>query len=402
MCILEKIQSWRTKTGKAFGTIMRDLPKNSSDVDQLKSLTDFLEIAYNPLKISIQQRFYHVWFNFYEIEKCPYCDSPRMFSKKPKFSIDRYGVKPTNSVNYYGTCMSESCNKKYNLDRTRLKMVEKHGTTNSMKVPGALEKMKENNRKKYGVDFYTETDEFKNKTKETFDKKYGGHPTKLKETQDKKRKTNKERYGSEHTLNNPEIKEKSRITNNLKYGGNSSMCSEEVKNKSRKTNRKKYGTDWYVQSEDFKIKFKESMISKYGVEHVMHYTPSFEKCLKSSYRKKLFVFPSGRVEKIQGYEGFALTELLDKGYNEEDIVVSNREIEKYTGGIWYYDKYENKKKKYYPDIYLRSENKIIEVKCDYTYNSGYSRNILKKQACLDLGISFEFWIYNSKGEKTIK
>ena len=56
----------------------------------------------------------------------------------------------------------------------------------------------------------------------------------------------------------------------------------------------------------------------------------------------------------------------------------------------------------YPDIYLISDNKIIEVKSEYTYKSAYSINIRKKQACLDLKISFEFWVYDSKGEKTIK
>ena len=401
MCILQKIEGWRSKTGKAFGTIIRDIPKNSEDIEQLKSLTSFLDLVYNPEKISIQQRFYHVWFSFYEIEVCPYCESPRMFSKIPKFSIDRYGIKPTNSVNYYGTCMSEPCNKKYNLDRTRSKMLKNHGTTNPMEVPGALNKIKENNRKKYGVDFYTETEEFKERVKETFEKKYGVHPTKLKETQDKKKRTNKERYGFEHVLDNPEVKEKSRITNNLKYGGNSSMCSVEVKDKSKETNRRKRGTDWYVQSEDFKKKFKESMLKKYGVEQVMHYTPSFEKSLNTSYKKKIFVFPSGRIEKIQGYEGFSLNELLDAGYQEDDIVVSNKEIESHTGAIWYLDS-ERKKRKYYPDIYLITENKIVEVKSKYTYKAAYSINIRKKQACIDLGISFEFWIYNSKGEKTIK
>jgi hypothetical protein len=92
MCILQKIEGWRSKTGKAFGTIIRNLSKDSEDVEQLKSLTSFLNPIYNHEKISIQQRFYHVWFGFYEIERCPYCDSPRMFAKKPKFSIDRYGI----------------------------------------------------------------------------------------------------------------------------------------------------------------------------------------------------------------------------------------------------------------------------------------------------------------------
>lgn len=401
MCILQKIESWKSKSGKAFGTIMRDLPKNAEDIDQLRSLTLFLDEIYDSNFISIQQRFYHVWFNFYKIENCPYCDSHRMFAKKPKFSIDRYGIKPTNSVNYYGTCMSESCNKKYNLNRTRLKMLENHGTTNPMEVPGAIQKIKDLNRKKYGVDFYTETEEFKEKVKETFNKKYGGHPTKLKETQDKKRKTNKERYGFDHALDNSGVKEKSRITNNLKYGGDSSMCSEEVKNKSKETNRKKHGTDWYVQSEDFKKKFKKSMLKNYGVEQVMHYTPSFEKSLNTSYKKKIFVFPSGRIEKIQGYEGFGLNELLDTGYHEDVIVVSNKEIESYTGTIWYLDS-ERKERKYYPDIYLLSENKIIEVKSKYTYEVNISINKIKKQACIGMGLSFEFWIYDKNGNKIIK
>jgi len=402
MCILEKIESWRSYQGKAFGAIIGSIKKKSEIIQELRELTAFLDIVYSE-EISIQQRFYHVWFNSYEIELCPYCGKPKLFSKKAKFSIDRYGEKPTNPVNYYATCMSEACVKKYNRDKTNESMLRNHGTTNPMEVPGSLEKIKDNNRKKYGADFYTETEEFKEKINITFNKKYGGHPTKLKETQDKKRKTNKEKYGFEHVLDNPEIKEKARITNNLKYGGNSSMCSEDVKNKSKETNRRKHGTDWYIQSEDFKKKSKETMILKYGVEHVMHYTPSFEKSLDTSYKKKLFIFPSGRIEKIQGYEGFGLVELLDRGYREEDIIVSNKEIEKYTGNIWYYDIYENnKRKKYYPDIYIISENKIIEIKSKYTYEVNLSRNILKKQACLNLGLNFEFWIYNSKGEKTIK
>lgn len=400
MCILEKIESWRGYQGKAFGTIIGSIKKNQELNQELKSLTKFLDPIYGE-NISVQQRFYHVWFDFYEIEVCPYCGNSREFSRKAKFSIDRYGIKPTNSVNYYKTCRSEECDKKYNLDKTQESMMKNHGTINPMEVPGALDKLKERNQEKHGVDFYTGTEEFKNKVKNTFDKKYGGHPTKLKETQDKKRKTNFEKYGFEHVLDNPEIKEKSRITNNERYGGDSSMCSDETKRKSRETNRKNHGTDWYVQSDEFKEKFKKTMIKRYGVEQVMHYTPSFEKSLKSSHKKKIFVFPSGRIEKIQGYEGFALNYLLDNGYKEEDIIVSNKEIEKYTGKIWYFD-YDDKKKKYYPDIYIISENSIIEVKCDYTYNSGYSRNILKKQACLDLGISFEFWIYNEKGERIIK
>lgn len=401
MCELDNIESWRDKSGKAFGGIIFKLKRDSESIKRLENLTSFLDQYYEKSKISVQQRFYHVWFDFLELEVCPFCGLPRMFSKIPKFSIDRYGEKPTNPVNYYKTCMNNVCRNKDNYNKTKNALIEKYGASNPMEIPGSLEKIKENNQKKYGADFYMSTQEFKQKTKKTFLEKYGMHPAKLEETKEKKRQTNLKKYGFENALDNLEVKEKSKTTNNLKYGGNSSMCSEETKNKSKETNQKKYGVDWYVQSDDFKKKFTETMLLNYGVEHALHYTASFEKSLETSYRKKIFVFPSGRTEKIQGYEGFALCELLDSNYKEDDIIVNNKNIEIHTGRIWYLDS-QKKLRKYYPDIYLKSENKIIEVKSEYTYLASYSINVRKKKACLDLGISFEFWIYDSKGLKTLK
>lgn len=399
MCVLQKMESWRDKKGQAFGAYLYQISQSQEDLDQLKSLTLFLDDFYEPSNISPQQRFYHVWFNFYEIEVCPYCKSPRMFTKIPKFSIDRYGEKPTNPVNYYATCMGIDCAKKYNMDRTNKTMLERYNTTNTMAVPGASEKIRANNRKKYGADYYTSTDEFKKKTKETFEEKYGGHPTKLSSTQNKKRKTNIEKYGFSNALLNPGVKEKSMATNMEKYGGNSSMCSSEVRDKSKATNQKKHGVDWYVQSDEFKKKFTETMLARYGVEHAMHHTDSFEKSLSTSYRKKIFVFPSGRIEKIQGYEGFAIIDLLNSGYSEDDIIVSNKDIERYTKTIWYFGKYENKNKKYYPDLYIVSENKIIEVKSKYTYETNITLNTLKRKASIGMGLSFEFWVYDSAGKR---
>ena len=400
MRVLQKMESWRDKKGQAFGAYLYQISQSQEDLDQLKSLTLFLDDFYEPSNISSQQRFYHAWFNFYEIEVCPYCKSPRMFTKIPKFSIDRYGEKPTNPVNYYATCMGIDCAKKYNMDRTNKTMLERYNTTNPMTVPGASEKIRANNRKKYGADYYTSTDEFKKKTKETFEEKYGGHPTKLSSTQDKKRKTNIEKYGFSNALLNPEVKEKSMATNNEKYGGNSSMCSSEVRDKSKATNQKKHGVDWYVQSDEFKKKFTETMLARYGVEHAMHHTDSFEKSISTSYRKKIFVFPSGRIEKIQGYEGFAIIDLLNSGYSEDDIIVSNKDIEMHTGVIFYPDS-ENKKRKYYPDIFVLSENKIIEVKSHYTFDYAYTVNMRKRKASIDMGLSFEFWVYDPAGKRII-
>jgi hypothetical protein len=398
MSLILSIESWKEKSGKAFGGILYGISKNLNYLKELNTLTDFLNSVY-PV-VSLQQRFYHVWFDHYKIEECPYCSLPRMFSKKSKFSIDRYGIGPTNPVNYYATCMSAECQKKYNTESSKKGLFKKHGVDNQWDIPGYRENLENSNISKYGSKYYAGTEVFKEKVKKTFDLKYGGHPTKLESTQEKKRKTNTEKYGFSHSLDNPVVKEKSKRTNQLKYGGNSSMCSDVTKDKSKETNRKKWGNDWYVQSDDFKMKFKETMLSRYGVDQVMHYTPHFEKSLDTSYKKKIFVFPSGRIEKIQGYEGFGISDLLISGYMEEDIIISNSEIEEYTGKIWY--DYKNKIRKYYPDIYLISGHKIVEIKSKYTYETHIVVNKRKKNACLNLGLNFEFWIYDEKGNKMVK
>ena len=80
--------------------------------------------------------------------------------------------------------------------------------------------------------------------------------------------------------------------------------------------------------------------------------------------------------------------------NIDDICISNSNIEKYTGQIYY--EFEGKNHKYYLDFYIISENKIYEVKSEYTYNSDIVINNLKKNACINKGIDFEFIILNKK------
>jgi len=54
--------------------------------------------------------------------------------------------------------------------------------------------------------------------------------------------------------------------------------------------------------------------------------------------------------------------------------------------------FEGKTRRYYPDIYIISENKIIEVKSKYTYESDLDNNIAKMNATVLNGMSFEFMI----------
>lgn len=119
-----------------------------------------------------------------------------------------------------------------------------------------------------------------------------------------------------------------------------------------------------------------------------------EKSAKSSVLFKDYTLQSNKIIRIQGYENIALDELT-KVYTEDDIITNRREMPKIT----YY--LNGKVKRYYPDIWIKSENKIIEVKSYYTYKKDLIKNIMKALATRKLKFDFEFWIYDKKQNKLI-
>jgi len=64
--------------------------------------------------------------------------------------------------------------------------------------------------------------------------------------------------------------------------------------------------------------------------------------------------------------------------------------------IWY--EFEGQKRRYYPDVYIPHQNRIIEVKSKFTFENNKEINLLKSLACKDLGYNFEFRIYENNGK----
>jgi hypothetical protein len=173
------------------------------------------------------------------------------------------------------------------------------------------------------------------------------------------------------------------------------------KEKSIDTNMKNRGVPYNMQDPSVKEKVKSTNLERWG-GHPMHNPKIADKCLKNSHKYKNYVFPSGRVDLIQGDEPYAINELLQNGIPEEDIITS-RNIEH----EFYYDKEGKSVKpvkkgegsKYYPDIFIPSQNKIIEVKSTYTYEVDKEIVLLKQKAVKDAGYPCEIWIYDKNKEK---
>ena len=257
----------------------------------------------------------------------------------------------------------------------------------------SLTKQKATMMEKYGVNHSSQSEEIKNKIKQSFLEKYGvDNPSKLEEIKDKQRKTNLERYGVEYIVHNKESKEKMEQTNLEKYGYKCCLKNKEIKEKVIKTNLEKYGVENVGQNNDIQEKMKDTMIQKYGVQYPLQNSKISEKSVINCYKSKLFIFPSGREIICQGYEPFALEELLKNNIEENDIITGSKNVPT----IWYNDKYA-RKHRHYVDIFIPSQNKCIEVKSLWTLKQIKSNIFEKQQSAKEIGYLYEIWVYNGKG-----
>jgi hypothetical protein len=191
-----------------------------------------------------------------------------------------------------------------------------------------------------------------------------------------------------HSSQVPEIKEKKKLSCLKHFGYEYGFCQPYVYEKIKNIFIEKYETPYYLHSPQF----KEKMIELYDVEHSLQNKEIFEKWLKSNYAVKKYKFPSGRNVLVQGYEPFALNDLVKK-YEEDDIFVALDEIP-----IIKYE-YENRPRRYYPDILIKSLGLVIEVKSEYTYDCNIVRNKLKAIAVLKEGLKYQIHVYNKKKKR---
>ena len=232
--------------------------------------------------------------------------------------------------------------------------------------------------------------------KETFINKYGcENPQQNKTIKEKTKQPCLLKYGCENPGQNEEIKNKMKITNLIKYNHFYPSQNKEIQNKIKQTCIKKYGCEYLLQSEKVKSKKKETNLKKYGVEHPNQNEDVMDKTSKNAYKLKEYVFSSGRIDKIQGYENFALDELIiNEKFDESNIITGCKNVPT----IWYNDK-NGKKHRHYVDIFIPSQNKCIEVKSTWTAEKKKDNIFLKQKAAKELGYNYEIWVYNSKKEK---
>jgi hypothetical protein len=297
-----------------------------------------------------------------------------------------------NSGSFCFMCTKISAN-----DKRKKTCLEKYGHESCMQNIGIKEKLKKTVIEKYGVNYTWQNEIVKQKIIETNILKYGvKNATQNKDIQDKRKATLQQKYNVEYSGQIPESREKYKITCLNRYGAENSSQVNEFKEKKKTTCLKNYGVEYPSQSDEIKKAQKTKHIEKYGVEFPMQRSEVMAKNKKSCFKKKEYLFPSGRKEMIQGFEHFALNDILNDNVLEADIVVGEDKVPE----IWYFDN-DGIKHRHYVDIFIPSQNKCIEVKSSWTLKLHKQKVTLKKQEALKLGFNYEIWVYDVKGNKRI-
>jgi hypothetical protein len=253
-------------------------------------------------------------------------------------------------------------------------------------------KIKETNRIKYGTDYGFQSESVKQKIKEKCLEKYGvEYSLQSKEVRDKGKETNIEKYGTEYGSQSEIVKQKIKITNLEKYGVDCVFNVLEIKEKIKSTLIERYGVEHPMHLPEIKEKMKKTSLQKYGVEYPTQLVDIQEKAIHTAKSYKKYITPNGKQINVQGFEPYALDELY-KLYSEDDIITDRNLVPK----IEYID--NDIKKFYFPDIYIKSINKIIEVKSTWTYRTNEMKCKLKGNACIHKSFQFELWIYDKKGK----
>lgn len=259
-------------------------------------------------------------------------------------------------------------------DKIRNTCVEKYGVDHPSKSQIVRQKTMQTNMLIYDKPNAFQNEDVKAKFTETMIAKHGViHPSQLESIKQKKKDTLMKHFGVEHPSQ-----------------------SEEIQSRIKHTILSKHNVEHISQSEEFKKKVRTTNLAKYGGTSAMHDPDVAEKCSKAAYNTKQYVFPSGRLESVQGYENHALDYLVNTLKVHEDKIVLKNSLKP---EVWYFDPdTPSKYRRYYLDIYIPDLNWCIEVKSTWTYKRDKQEVHIKQKSVLAQGYKYTIWIMDNKGK----
>lgn len=329
--------------------------------------------------------------------------------KKIENNMKKYGVRCTLQLPKVKEKSKQTMLKRYGADspskipefvsKQRKTMKERYGHEFPLQAQILKEKQRQTVQNLYGVDNVFQALEIKDKGKQTMKERFGyENAMQVPEIREKSKQTLKERYNVENCMQIPEVREKAKTTIMQRYGETNCMRNSEVKEKFKKTMNQRYECNYTLQSQKLKDKQRSTMKERYGSEFSLQVPEILEKQQKSSFCLKSYMLNNNEIF-VQGYEPYCLDDLInDENIEESDILSGFKSVPSVT----YVDPNDNKQRKYFPDIYIKSQNKVIEVKSIYTLAIDPEIIKAKLKACKDFGFEVELRVYDKDGNCVMK
>ena len=226
-------------------------------------------------------------------------------------------------------------------------------------------KLKETNKKKWGVEHYSQTTEYVDKVKQTSQKK----------------------WGVDNYSKTAEFLEKAKKTSLSKWGVDSFTKTPEFLEKSKKTSLKNWGVEFPGQSTIIKEKIKQTNFKRYGVSHIFEY---------NGYRDSVFRISSD--SNYISYEGGLNVFRCDSGHGHEFTISTDD----YYGRTKAHNKLCTICYPISDSSSLKEKGVFDFIKSHYTGEiiSGYRQDRLEIDIYLpELRLGFEFnglWWHSSK------
>jgi hypothetical protein len=137
---------------------------------------------------------------------------------------------------------------------------------------------------------------------------------------------------------------------------------------------------------------KVSYQEKYGVDNPMQHPDINEKSSISRYKFKAIDIYGRRFSHLQGYEPQGIKYMVDHMGIDINEIDSGRKVPTVSY------KFDGKNKIYFADMYVKSKNLLVEVKCEYTYQNELEKNKAKREAALKAGFDYKTLIFDKRGK----
>ena len=277
-------------------------------------------------------------------KECQYSDLGKKITKeiKIKSNLEKYGVEHTSQLKEVTDKRTKSRADHVNeiQQHVRESLYKKYGAYDVMHIPHILQKIKNTNLKKFGVEFPLQ--QLKKENSEIYQK--------ISQTCINK-------FGVDSPLKNKEVREKIKQTNIQKYGVDNLFKNDIIKEKIKQTNIQKYGVDNPLKNKEIREKIKQTNIQKYGVDNPL----KNKEIWKKSQDNRQISSKSKLENNFLNY--------LKLKYESDDIITQ----------------YKSKEYPYYCDFYIKSINLYIEIQGHWTHNDHpFDINNLNDQLIMDI------------------